>query len=202
MHRSFLSLALASTSLGVAFAAETGDAGGAAAPTSKNIVIQGVTFAAPLPYGAGHVLTEAEARALNQVFHENVRNNFAKTVKASQDKADGAVAEADLPKAFTDYVTAYSFAMPGQGGGSRTLDPIEKEARVIARSIVQAKLAEQGKSLTPPKNASEEEKATYKAAIDAKIESVSERPEILAAAKANVDQRAKSLSKISAGLEL
>ncbi len=53
---------------------------------TKNIIIQGQTFTASLPYAAGQALTESEARALNQVRLENIRNNFASKVKASLEK--------------------------------------------------------------------------------------------------------------------
>ena len=49
--------------------------------STKNIMIAGVTFAILAPYAAGHTLTEAEARVLNQTRSENIRNNQAETVK-------------------------------------------------------------------------------------------------------------------------
>ena len=53
----------------------------AAAPTTAStdeITIAGQVFSVPVRYAAGHVLTEGEASALNQTYHENLRNNFAR----------------------------------------------------------------------------------------------------------------------------
>lgn len=173
------------------------------AATTKDLIIQSVKFTAPIPYAAGHVLTEPEARALNQVFHENLRNNFAKTVKASNEGAEGSIPVADLPAAFAAYAGEYSFAMPGQGGGtSRVMDPVEREARALAKELIKAHLQKQGKSITAPKDASDEQKAEYKAKIDAKIEEIATKDEVLAQAKKNVAARAKGLDAIGNALDL
>ena len=58
--------------------------------TTKEITIAGQTFAVLQPYAEGHTITEAEAKALNQVRAENVRNNMAGKVKAA---AEGTAAE-------------------------------------------------------------------------------------------------------------
>ncbi len=50
------------------------------------ITIQGANFNAPQPYDEGHVLTVNEASALNQVFAENLRNNFAARIKRSAEE--------------------------------------------------------------------------------------------------------------------
>ena len=50
----------------------------------EQIIIQGVTFNVPTPYAEGHVLATNEASALNQLLHENLRNNFASKVKAKR----------------------------------------------------------------------------------------------------------------------
>ena len=56
-----------------------------AAETNANgydqITIQGQVFRVPLRYKAGDVLKENEAGALNQTYHENLRNNFASKVR-------------------------------------------------------------------------------------------------------------------------
>lgn len=170
---------------------------------SKEIVIQGVKFTVPVPYAEGHPLTAPEARALNQVYHENLRNNFAKQVKNSLEGVEGALPEAQLPSAFAEYVAGYSFSTPGAGGGaSRALGPVEREARALAKDLVKAHLAKTGNSFTAPKEASDEDKAAYKAKIDAKIEEVAARDEVLATAKKNVADRAKSLDKITMTLDL
>jgi hypothetical protein len=174
-----------------------------AAPTTKDLIIQGQKFTAPIPYAVGHTLTEAEARALNQVYHENLRNNFAKTVKASVEQTEGALSADALPGAFAKYVSEYSFSTPGQGGGaSRTMDPVEREATNLAKELVKNALAKKGQSMTPPKEASDEQKTEFKAKIAAKIEEIAAKDEVLAQARKNVAARSKGLDAIAAGLDL
>lgn len=168
----------------------------------KTIQIAGVNFDAPFKYSAGHVLTEVEAKALNQTRFENLRNNFASTVKASQEGKEGAVPADQLAAKFAEYEAAYDFATPGTGGTSRSLDPIEKEAINLARDIVKAKLASQGKSYNPPKDATDEQKEAYKAQIAGAVERVAAKDEVIAQAKKNVANRAKSIDAITAGLDL
>lgn len=172
------------------------------APQRKTLMIAGVTFEAPFKYAEGHVLSEVEAKALNQTRFENLRNNFASTVKASIEGKEGAVAQADLPAAFAEYEAAYDFASPSAGGGaSRSMDPIEREARNLAVEIVKAKLKEMGRSYSAPRDASDEDKAKYRAQIDSKVEEIAAREEVVAQAKKNVAARSKSLEAISASLD-
>lgn len=171
---------------------------------AKVLTIQGVEFNAPVPYAAGHVLTENEARHLNQTYHENVRNNFAKTVKASLEGAEGSTPRDQLQAKFDEYASTYSLDQVRSvgTGASRTLDPIEKEALSIAKDMVKAVLEKQGRKLTPPKEASEEEKTAYKDKINAKIEEIAGRDEVVAQAKKNVANRNKSLESLAAAIDL
>jgi len=52
-------------------------------PSSLTINILQHSFTIPRRYQAGHVINEAEAQALNQVFIENVRNNITSWVAKS-----------------------------------------------------------------------------------------------------------------------
>ncbi len=168
----------------------------------KTIQIAGVNFEAPFKYAEGHVLTAVEAKALNQTRFENLRNNFASTVKASVEGKEGAVPQDQLAAKFAEYEAAYDFATPGSGTSTRSLDPIEKEARALATEIVKQAFANKGRSWNPPKEASEEQKATDKSQRDAAIESVAGRDEVVPQAKKNVAARSKSLDALAAGLDL
>ena len=172
------------------------------AASTKSIIIQGMSFDSPVVYSAGHALTESEARALNQVRHENLRNNFAAKVKAHLDGGEGAPTATELPALFAEYAAAYDFAMPGVGGTTRTLDPIEKEAMSLAKDLLRNALEAQGKKLTAPKTATDEQKAAYKAAIDAKLEEIAGRDQILAIAKKNIAAKKKNLDALSADIGL
>lgn len=168
----------------------------------KNLTISGVNFEAPFKYAEGHVLTAPEARALNQTRFENLRNNFAGRVKASQEGAEGAIPASDLVAKFAEFEAAYDFSTPGTGGGTTRLDPVEKEAIAIARDVIKQKLAAKGRSYNPPKEATDEQKETYKAQIAEYVQKAAESPEVIALAKKNVANRAKSLDAIGAGLDL
>ncbi len=45
----------------------------------KSIIIGGLSFNVPLPFNEGYVLRPKDAAQFNQVYHENLRNNFNKT---------------------------------------------------------------------------------------------------------------------------
>lgn len=106
------------------------------------ITVQGLTF--PLPearYHEGHVCTAPEASALNQTFAENLRNNFASKLKAKlelvakdlkPEDIDPQIVS-DLRAEFLEYAASYTF-------GFRTprviLDPVEHEARKLAKQTV------------------------------------------------------------------
>jgi hypothetical protein len=47
----------------------------------EQITIAGQSFNVPIRYEEGHELTSGEASALNQTYHENIRNNLAKKAK-------------------------------------------------------------------------------------------------------------------------
>ena len=198
MIRSTISLGLAAAAFAMA------DEGGAAASTGKkSLMIAGLTFEAPFKFAAGHVLSEAEARTLNQTRFENLRNNFAPKVKASQEGKDGAIPADQLASAFAEFEAAYEFSVPGAGGTStRSLDPIEREALAIARDVVKAKLAERGQSYNPPKEATDEQKEAYRKTIADKVADVASRDEVIAIAKKNVAARDKGLAGIAAALEI
>lgn len=106
------------------------------------ITIAGQTFQVPLRYSEGHELTAGEASALNQTYHENIRNNMAKRVKEASE------AGTDLPTLqgeVTKYASEYQFGLRTGGGTSR--DPVEAEAIRIAKSKITAALKQAGKKV-------------------------------------------------------
>ncbi len=129
-------------------------------PESKleEITIQGHTFLAPIKYAEGHVLTANEAGALNQTYHENLRNNFASSVRnrvaelyGTKDE-DGKVVSvpedaslddgqlADLQAEFDKYAAEYEFGARRSGGARAPADPVEREALNLAKAAVKAAL--------------------------------------------------------------
>lgn len=104
------------------------------------ITIQGTMFRVPIRYAAGHSLTEGEAGALNQTFHENLRNNFASRVR---DGVEAGVAMEILQQQLDDYANDYQFGVRSGGGGYRG-DPVMTLAMNIAREMVRAAVKSKG----------------------------------------------------------
>lgn len=106
------------------------------------LTINGKVVNVPQPYNEGHVLTANEASVLNQTLKENLRNNFAGTMKklAEEGKTDE-----EIQAAFDEYAAGYAFGVRRVGSGeSRTVDPVVKAARVIAREKVKAAITAKG----------------------------------------------------------
>jgi len=156
----------------------------------RTLIIQGVTFNMTERYAEGHPLTAKEAGVMNQTLAENLRNNFAKTVIASNEKAEGAIPASRLQEAFDEYAAEYEFATK-RTGSTKGLDPIEKEALRLAKGTVHAKLKANGRPLRAPKDASDEAKETYRNQIQATIEKYAQLPSYIADAKANIKRQAK-----------
>lgn len=111
----------------------------------EQITIAGKIFNAPLRYEEGHELTAGEASALNQTYHENLRNNFAKRVKEAVDT--GAFDQDGLQTEFDTYAEKYEFGVR-TGGGGVTRDPVQAEAMAIAKSMINAALKKKGVKVT------------------------------------------------------
>lgn len=102
---------------------------------AEQITIEGHVFNVPTRYEEGHELTANEAAALNQTYHENLRNNFAKKVKDK--KANGEIEEDVLAQLQTDldeYAEGYEFGVRTGGGAVR--DPVMSEAMDLARTKI------------------------------------------------------------------
>lgn len=154
--------------------------------TQKSITIQGVEFTIATPYVAGHPITEAEAKALNQVRAENIRNNCAGLVKTAKGEGEEVPAEA-MEKLLADvaaYDAAYVFSLASVGGGRKSVDPVESEARRLAKTAIAAKLAAAGRTL----------KSVDKDALDAAIAKLAESESIQKEAKRIVKARKESVS--------
>lgn len=147
----------------------------------EQITIQGHSFNVPTRYREGHELNEAEANALNQTFHENLRNNFAKKVKEAGESPDLAALQAELDA----YAESYQFGIRAAGTGV-SRDPVMTEAMRMARKIIDDLLRKKGKKPSD---------VTAEAKNDA-AKRLLERPEganILAAARQRIEEQ-KALS--------
>ncbi len=162
---------------------------------SKTKVIAGVAFEISQPYAAGHTLTEAEAKALNQVRSENIGNNVREKVKELLAANDEAGAKALV----SEKDSGYEFTL-AQVSASAKLDPIEREARNIAKEIVKAKLAEKGLKITVVPEGYD--KDTWAAKIDENIEKIAGQEAVLKEAKKAVDSKRKRLEALGEGVEV
>jgi hypothetical protein len=127
----------------------------------KPKVIDGISFDISQPYTAGHVLTDIEARVLNQTRSENIGNNVRQKIK---DMREGGTEDYPQPQPedairamVTEFDAAYEFRTASDG--SRTSrDPYETEARKLAKSLLTEKLAETGRKIsTVPEGLTEDE---------------------------------------------
>jgi hypothetical protein len=158
---------------------------------TKEIVIQGEKFTVGTPYDAGHTLTEAEARALNQVRLENIRNNLASRVAKALEGGEGAPSLDEVRAYAVEYDGKYDFSQrAASGAGARKLDPVEREARKLAREAIAEHLREQGRKLSDvPEGSTKEE---WEAKLDETISQVAADDNILRAAKKIVNDRQKA----------
>lgn len=142
--------------------------------THRPVTISGLVFQSPNRYAEGHVLTSGEASAMNQLLSENLRNNFATQVKKAQTEGEAAIAA--LPTAFTSYAEGYEFS--GKRRASAGVDPIEREARKLAKADLLAALRGKGVKISDyPEDLLEEKVKTL----------VASRPKYMETAKARLD---------------
>jgi hypothetical protein len=114
----------------------------------ETYTIAGKTFTIVQPFAEGHPLTGGQASALNQVFAENMRNNFAGKVKEA---VDAGTFDADVFQGqLDDYMADYEFGVR-TGGGGRTSDPVQAEAMNIARDAVRRAIVAKGHKLADVK---------------------------------------------------
>lgn len=154
---------------------------------TKTISIHKQTVEIPAPYEAGHTLNENEARVLNQVRAENIANNFRSKIK---DALDGAEGSASLDEVLADlraYAESYEFTAATSGSGRAVLDPVEREARKLARKYINNKLAEEGRKV----------KDVEKEEYEAELVRIAAHPQIVKLAAEAV----KKLDKLDLSME-
>jgi len=102
--------------------------------------IAGFNLTVPSPYLPGHPLTEGEAKQLNQVLAENVSNNLRKKLDDGKIVGEGDAEEnvaytLEEAQALVDqYMQTYEPGVRTASGEPRVTDPVEREARKIARA--------------------------------------------------------------------
>lgn len=114
-------------------------------PAAKTISIgtkdTKLEFSVGQPFEAGHVCTDDEAKAMNQIRAENIGNNFRAKVQATLNGEKDALSESALREAFAAYDATYVIKGASVGTGRAQLSPLERECRRIAKGLVVAQLA-------------------------------------------------------------
>lgn len=157
--------------------------------------INGVAFEISQPYAEGHVITEAEARVLNQTRSENIGNNLRAKLK---EMADAGASEAELQALVAEKDAEYVFTL-SNARASRVLDPVEKEANKIARELLKDHLAQTGRKLTvAPEGLTQEE---WDEKVASEVDRLAAGEAVMAAAKKRVDARRKTAESLANALE-
>ena len=124
---------------------------------TDEITIAGHVFTVPVRYAAGHPLTEGEASALNQTYHENLRNNFASKVRKAKETPPATEGGEPGTKELTDddirslqadlmaYADEYQFGVRVAGSPRAPADPVEREALNLAKEAIRQALKAKGK---------------------------------------------------------
>lgn len=162
---------------------------------NKTVTIAGFQFELKQPYDEGHVLTTSEAGVLNQTYLENIRNNVANRIKTAKEAAEAAGTEFSLDtpiggdsedaaktlrQVVSDYADSYEFGVRSTRT-AEPVDPVQREARVIARDTLNSKLKAAG---TKRKDISDE---AYEGAIAA----LAARDDVQKEAQRRVNNRSK-----------
>lgn len=157
-------------------------------------LIDGETFEINAPYEAGHTINEAEAKVLNQTRAENIGNNVRTKVKELKAAGDTAAMLAHVASVDAEYV----FTLSNAGEGRKTLDPIEREARNIAKDVIKQHLAKTGRKISVAPDG--ETKDSWAEKIEGQIEALVTRQDIVKLAKDNVNKRGKVIDAALAEL--
>jgi hypothetical protein len=102
-----------------------------------NLTIEGEVFDIPdaANIAVGVPMSEGHVASLQQTRRENIRNNFAKHVKAA--KANGGITH-ELHDKLQAYAASYEFGVRQPGSPRVVRDPVEREAMKLIRSAISA----------------------------------------------------------------
>ena len=140
----------------------------------SELEIGGIVFTAEDVYAEGDTLTASEAKALNQLRRENLRNNFRKKVKDAGDNPTSA-AIAALKTEFASISETYEFA--GQRAPRVTRDPVLAIAKKLAKTMVRTGLKKKNIDIDTMADG----------LFDKLVAQCAERPDVMAEAKRQVE---------------
>lgn len=128
---------------------------------------------------AGMVLDEAAARHLFQTRTQNVSNNLRSRVKAWENEGRS---EEEIQNLVAEYDRNYTFSMPGTSAGRQPIDPLDREARSLAKDWIKNKLAESGRKI----------KDVDPERLEAKVQEVAATEQIQKLAKKRIAEKKKA----------
>lgn len=161
---------------------------------TKTKTINGLSFEINQPYEAGQTINEAEARALNQTRSENIGNNVRVKVKEMQDAGKDL---GEIAAYVSEVDAAYVFNL-ATVAASRKLDPVEREARNLARELLKNHLAQSGRKLTvAPEGLTKEE---WDEKVESEVDRIAASEAVLKQAKKNVDAKKKAADTLLEGI--
>jgi serine protease inhibitor ecotin len=166
-------------------------------PETKVKVINGLSFDISQPYTEGHPCTAAEARALNQVRAENIGNNMRARIKELQ----AAGKNNEIFQSVAEYDAQYALTDAAVRATAVKMDPVEREARAIAKILLKEHLAKDGRKLTLSKEVSQDERDAWEEKIEQQIDKISERPDVMKAAAKRVKERQALAASIGEDIE-
>jgi hypothetical protein len=156
--------------------------------------INGMEFEISAPYAEGHTVNAIEARVLNQTRAENIGNNARAKIKEMQDAGQS---EDEIREYVAGIDANYVFTAAGVSA-ARKLDPVEREANKIARELLKAHLAADGRKLTvAPEGLTADE---WDDKVSAEVERIAGLDEVLAAAKKAVAAKQKQADQLASAL--
>lgn len=164
---------------------------------TKTKIIDEMSFELTWPYEAGQTINEAEAKALNQVRSENIGNNLRRMVKEAKEAGKS---QEEISAAVAKYDQEYVFTMASAGGGGRKMDPIEREARNLAKDVLKVYLAQTGRKLTVAPDGETQESWDEK--VEAEIDRIASLEETLKEAKKNVAAKSKRTEALAQSIGL
>ena len=119
--------------------------------TAMKIRIGPYSFEIGEPYHAGHPLTPDEARALNALRAENIRNNFSRQIKREESRQRVEVLDAEalaaLRALLVEYEAGYRFSAPKTATRQYT-GKLEREVESVARERVEIEARRAGRELS------------------------------------------------------
>lgn len=164
-------------------------------PEPKTRTIAEMTFEIAQPFEEGHVCTAGEAKALNQTRAENVGNNLRKQIEAA--KSEGK-SEDEIRAMVAEYDAAYELTLTTVAT-SRKLDPVEREARAIAKDVLKEHLAKTGRKLTKAPEGETDE--SWKEKVEAQIELIMAKEEVVKAAQKRVKEKQRTSEALLADMD-